>query len=112
MIAYQAENPHSSVITVHSMPITFKGQEIQLCDVDGLFYNSCSRALTTGYPYIAVNVSSQLKFDHCMCNSIQSICTTYICQDWIPELGLSTSHRETLLNPVWWLIDTIMDAEA
>lgn len=50
MTAYQAENLHSSVITVHSMPTTFKGQEIQLSDVDGLFY-SCSRALTTGYPY-------------------------------------------------------------
>ena len=48
---YQAENLHSSVITVpHSMPTTFKGQKIQLFDVDGLFY-SCGRALTTGYPY-------------------------------------------------------------
>ena len=32
------------------------------------------------------------------------------CQDWIPELGLSKSDRETLLNPVIWLTDSIIDA--
>ena len=32
------------------------------------------------------------------------------CQEWIPELGLSKSDRETLLNPVGWLTDSIVDA--
>ena len=31
-------------------------------------------------------------------------------QDWIPELGLLKSDRDTLLNPVGWLTDSIVDA--
>ena len=30
--------------------------------------------------------------------------------DWIPELELLKSDRETLLNPVSWLTDSIIDA--
>ena len=33
-----------------------------------------------------------------------------VCQDWIPELGLLKSDQETLLNPVGWLTDSIVDA--
>ena len=36
--------------------------------------------------------------------------TTQCCQEWIPELGLSKSDRETLLNPAGWLTDSIIDA--
>ena len=31
-------------------------------------------------------------------------------RDWIPELGLSQSDRDTLLNPVGWVTDSVVDA--
>lgn len=31
-------------------------------------------------------------------------------QDWIPELGLSQSDRDIILNPVGWVTDSVVDA--
>ena len=51
-------------------------------------------------------------------NQEEPVCVeTYKCknssgchQEWIPELGLSKPDRDSLLNPVGWLTDSIIDA--